>query len=55
MEPLILGHFLGPDDFDVSEFFSKDFLRWCVHVGIFVALVVAWLLSSRSGKMEGAM
>jgi hypothetical protein len=54
MEFLIHGHFLGPDGFEMSKLFGKDILRWCVHVDIFVAFVVAWL-SNGDGKREEAM
>ena len=55
METLIVGHFLGPDGFEISKLFDEDMLRWCIHTGIFVALVLAWLPSGRNGKMVGAM
>jgi len=55
MESLILGHFLGSDNFETSKLFGKHILRWCVHVGIFVAFVIAWLLSNGDRKREEAM
>jgi hypothetical protein len=55
MEFLILGHFLGPDGFEMSKLFGKDILRWCNPYGHFRGFVTAWFLRrvQEKGKEVG--